>query len=117
MMDKIKTLPSSYREKKRYIIFKIISDEPVSFEELVKAVWRSSINLLGILGVAKTNLRVFPELYDAKKKIFVVRCLPKDVELIRLSVALITEINKKSVCIYSLGVAGTLKSVKTKYYL
>ncbi|MCD6274566.1 MAG: ribonuclease P protein component 2 [Candidatus Aenigmarchaeota archaeon] len=115
MKDKIKTLPSSYREKKRYVVFEIISDQKIEFEELIKSVFNYTINLIGILGVAKTNFRFMSDLYNEKKQIFVLRCLPKDVELIRLSMALITEINEKNVCIRSLGVTGTIKSARRKY--
>jgi ribonuclease P/MRP protein subunit POP5 len=116
MEDKTKTLPSSYREKKRYIIFELLSDEKIEFDELIKAIWSSTINLIGILGVAKTNFKFINDLYDKEKQKFVVRCLPKDVEVIRLALALITEINEKKVCIRSLGVTGTLKAAKIKFF-
>lgn len=115
MRDKIKTLPSSYREKKRYLIFEIISDKKIELGELIKSVFNHTINLIGILGVARTNFRFLQDLYDEKKQIFILRCLPRDVELIRLSMALITEINEKKVCIKSLGVTGTIKSARRKY--
>lgn len=115
MEDRTKTLPSSYREKKRYIVFEVISENKIEFEELIKAVFNYTINLIGILGVAKTNFRFMHDLYDEKEQIFVLRCLPRDVELIRLSMALITEINEKKVCIRSLGVTGTIKSARRKY--
>ncbi|RLJ01397.1 MAG: ribonuclease P protein component 2 [Candidatus Aenigmatarchaeota archaeon] len=115
MEDRTKTLPSSYREKKRYIIFEVISEQKIEFEELIKAVFSHTINLIGILGVAKTNFRFLHDLYDREKQRFVLRCLPKDVELIRFALSLITEINEKRVCIRSLGVTGTIKSARRKY--
>lgn len=111
----IKTLPSSYREKKRYIVFEVLSEQKIEFEELIKSVFSHTINLIGILGVARTNFKFLSDLYDKKKQRFVVRCNPRDVELIRLALALITEINEKKVCIKSMGVAGTIKSAKRKY--
>ena len=115
MGDRTKTLPSSYREKKRYIIFEVISEQKIEFEELIKAVFSYTINLIGILGVAKTNFRFLHDLYDREKQRFVLRCLPKDVELIRFALSLITEINEKRVCIRSIGVTGTIKSARRKY--
>jgi ribonuclease P/MRP protein subunit POP5 len=116
MKDKTKTLPLSYREKKRYIAFEILSDEKLEFNEIIKAIWSGTINLLGILNVAKTNFKFISDIYDKEKQRFVVRCLPKDVEYVRLSMALITVINEKKVCIRSLGVTGTLKAVKIKFF-
>jgi ribonuclease P/MRP protein subunit POP5 len=115
MEDRTKTLPSSYREKKRYLIFEVISEQKIEFEELIKSIFNHTINLIGILGVARTNFRFLQDLYDEKKQIFVLRCVPRDVELIRLSMALITEINEKKVCVRSLGVTGTIKSARRKY--
>lgn len=112
---KLKTLPSSYREKKRYLIFEIISEDEIELEELIKSVWHGAINLLGVLGVAKTNFKFISNLYDKEKQRFVVKCMPRDVELIRLALALITEINEKKVCIKSVGVVGTIKSAIRKH--
>jgi len=114
MGDKPKTLPSSCREKKRYITFEILASEKIEINELIKGVWSSVINLIGCLGVAKTNFKFINELCRNQK--FVVRCLPKDVELIRLALSLITEINGKKVCIRSLGVTGTIKAAKIKFF-
>jgi len=114
MRDKTKVLPPSCREKKRYIVFELLSDEKIEFNELIKAVWSSTINLIGCLGVAKTNFKFISELYNNQR--FVVRCLPKDVEFIRLAIALITEINEKKVCIRSLGVTGTIRAAKIKFF-
>jgi len=116
MKDKIRTLPLAYKEKKRYIVFEVISGKEIEFEELIKAIWSSTINLIGTLGVAKTNLKFLTDIYDKEKQRFVIRCLPKDVELVRLAIALITEINEKKVCIRSLGITGTLKSAKIKFF-
>lgn len=116
MKDRTKTLPLSYREKKRYITFEVLSEEKIEFEELIKSVWSNTINLIGVLGVAKTNLKFLSDLYDKEKQRFVVRCLPKDVEFVRLALGLVSEINEKKVCIRSLGVTGTLKSAKIKFF-
>jgi ribonuclease P/MRP protein subunit POP5 len=115
MKDKAKTLPSSYREKKRYVTFEVLSDEKVSLEDLIKSVRKAVLNTIGILGMAKTNFHIFTELYDEKKNRFVLRCMPKDVENIRLSLALVTEINEKPACFRSLGVSGTIKTSKKKH--
>ncbi len=115
MENRTKTLPSSCREKKRYLIFRVISDQKIEFEELIKAIFSNTINLFGSLRFGKTNFRFLQELYDTKQQIFVLKCLPKDVELVRLSLALIHEIHGKKVCIMSLGVTGTIKSARNKY--
>lgn len=115
MRDKLKTLPSSYREKKRYLTFKVISDSQVELKELSMALWKSVIYHMGLVGAAKTNFHVFTELYDPADKKFVIRCLPADVEMVRLSLALITEIEGKPACMASIGVSGTMRASKKKH--
>lgn len=116
MRDRTKTLPLSYREKKRYITFEILSEEKIELEELIKSVWSHTINFIGVLGVAKTNLKFLNDFYDEKKQRFVVRCLPRDTEFVRLALALVSEINEKKVVLRSLGVTGTLKSARIRYF-
>ncbi len=116
MRDRPKTLPLSYREKKRYITFEILSDNKIEIGELIKSVWSQTINFIGVLGVARTNLKFLNDIYDERKQRFVVRCSPKDVEFVRLALALVSEINEKKVVLRSLGVTGTLKSAKIKYF-
>ncbi|MBN2095252.1 MAG: ribonuclease P [Candidatus Aenigmarchaeota archaeon] len=115
MKDRPKTLPSSYREKRRYLTFKIISDEEIRPEDLAKALWRAVAGNMGVFGLAKTNFHFFRDLYEQSEKKFVVRCMPKDVEAVRLSMALITEINEKPASIVSVGVSGTMRSSKKKH--
>jgi ribonuclease P/MRP protein subunit POP5 len=115
MHDKLNTLPSSYREKKRYVTFKIISESEIGTNDLVKALWKNLINDMGVIDVAKTNFHFFTELYEQADKKFVIRCLPGDVEKIRLSFALITEIEGKPVCLASIGISGTMRASKKKH--
>lgn len=115
MRDKLKTLPSSYREKKRYLTFKIICDSPVDLKDLSRTLWKSVIYHTGLVGAAKTNFHVFTELYDPAEKKFVIRCLPSDVEMVRLSLALITEIEGKPATMLSIGVSGTMRASKKKH--
>jgi RNase P/RNase MRP subunit POP5 len=115
MKDSLSTLPSSYREKKRYVTFGIISESEISSKDLVKALWRNLITNMGIIEVAKTNFHFFAELYDPPEKKFIVRCMPGDVEKLRLSFALLTEIEGMPVCLASIGISGTMRASKKKH--
>lgn len=115
MTDKLKTLPSSYREKKRYVTFKIISEREFDAKDLVKALWKNLVSNMGLIDVAKTNFHFFTELYDPKDKKFVVRCMPADVERLRLSFALLTDVDGIPISIVSIGVSGTMRASKKKH--
>jgi ribonuclease P/MRP protein subunit POP5 len=115
MRDSIKTLPSSYREKKRYVTFKIISEKEFESEVLLKALMKSLLENMGAIDVAKMNFHFFSELYEPAEKKFVIRCVPGDTEKVRLSFALLTEIDGSPVCISSIGISGTIRASKKKH--
>jgi RNase P/RNase MRP subunit POP5 len=52
---KLKTLPS-LKERKRYIAFKVISQEPINYSNLEAAIWNTALEFLGEEGVSKTSM-------------------------------------------------------------
>ncbi len=113
--DKPKMLPSSLRERKRYLVFKVLSEKPIDFKELANAVWFSALNFLGELGASRAGIWFVKNLYNEKEKIGVIRCNHTYVEELRMSLALVKTIGDMNVTIKTLGVTGTIGSAKKKY--
>ena len=42
-----KILPASLRQPKRYVVFEIVSEHPITYQDLVNAVWSSTLSFLG----------------------------------------------------------------------
>lgn len=109
-------LPSSLREKKRYIAFKIIGEGKIEFSDLVNAVWHSILNLFGEMKTGSINFWLVKDSWDKKDQRGLIKCNHNHVADIRMALALLERIGDSKVCIKTLGVSGTMKSAKKKYF-
>ena len=98
----------------RYIVYNIISDEDIEFNEVSKAINIKTKNFLGDLEMSETMLWVMKD-YDKKSKTGLIRCKNTYVEKIRCVLALIGEIGEIKCIIRVRGVTGTIESAKDKY--
>jgi len=101
--------------RKRYLAFKIVSDQSVNKRDVADAVWNAVLRLFGEYGASQTNLALIE--YDQEKCWGIIRCSHRAVEMVRASIASVTEINEKPVAIHILGVSGTLKALRRKVSL
>lgn len=115
-MAEPKILPPSLRSHKRYIVFDIMSDEPIVYGELVNAIWNSMFDFMGELGVSESHLWFIHNLYDEKNQRCMIKCRHDAVERIRVMLSLIQTIGEVKCVIKILGVTGTIKSAKNKYF-
>ena len=73
-MARIKPILPSLREKKRYLVFKVISDKKKEdFKAVSKAIWDCSLQFLGEFGVANAGIWVLPDKYNDNKKMGIIR--------------------------------------------
>ena len=110
-------LPPSLRSHKRYIVFEIISDEPVAYNDLVNTIWNSTLNFLGELETSNVMLWSIQNLYDEKSQRGIIKCRHDFVENMRVILSLIQTVGETKVVIKVLGVTGTIKSARNKYLL
>jgi len=105
----------SRRMRKRYLAFKVVSEQSVSKGDVADAVWNAVLQLFGEYGASQTNLALIE--YDPEECWGIIRCSHRAVEMVRASVASVTEINEKPIAIHVLGVSGTLKALRRKVLL
>lgn len=108
-------LPPTLRIKKRYIVFQVYSEEKISFEDIVNAIWGSFLNFAGELNLALSRIKMIEDLWDEEKQICVIRCSHTAVELVRAVLILIDRIGDQRVVFRILGVSGTLNAAKRKF--
>jgi ribonuclease P/MRP protein subunit POP5 len=101
--------------RKRYLAFKVVSEQPVSKGNVADAVWNAVLQLFGEYGASQANLALIE--YDQEKSWGIIRCSHRAVEMVRASIASVTEINEKPVAIHVLRVSGTLKALRRKVSL
>jgi RNase P/RNase MRP subunit POP5 len=97
-------LKSILKDKKRYLLFKVFSEEKISEKEIAIEIFKNSgvfyskidpkIKFEGEFGIIKTN--------------------PKAVNDLERILAVITEINKKKAHILPIYISGSLKKIKEK---
>ena len=110
-----KQLPPTLRDIKRYVVFEIISDNHVTYKDVVEALWTSMSNFLGEMQASKAKIWVIQNLLDEKNKKGIIRCSHTYVEHTRVVLSLIQFIGESRATIKVLGVTGTIKSAKVKY--
>jgi len=100
------------RVKRRYLALRVVSEQPVNGRDVMDAVWKAVLQLFGEYGASQANLILID--CNPQKSYAIVRCSHKALEMIRASVASITEINGKPAAIHVLGVSGTLRALRKK---
>jgi ribonuclease P/MRP protein subunit POP5 len=106
--------PPSMREKRRYVIFRVISESPVEFVQVRDAVWNSILNWLGEDDAAKASIRIIRNLWSRKEQTGFVQCGPKYTDSVKIALGLVHQVGDSRAIIQSLRVSGTIKSGKEK---
>ena len=112
----MKTISPSLKEKKRYIVFEVISKSKIkAFSSVSRAIKASSLSFAGELGVANMGLQVLPEKYHEEEQMGIIRVSTDTVEELKASLALIQEIDGEPAIVRSVGVSGMLNKAEKKY--
>lgn len=110
---KLRKLPS-IREKKRYIVFRLHSNEPVAYQDAKNAIMNSINNWLGDNDMARARVWVIKNLWNQKEQSGFVRCSHRFVDELKVALGLVHQIGDQRVIIQSMHVAATIKSGKSK---
>lgn len=115
-MKQIKPILPSLKEKKRYVVFEVISENKMEdYKPVSEAIWESSLDYLGTDGAARAGIWVLPDKYNAAKQKGIVKVGHKYVDKLRASLALIQSINKHPVVVKTVGISGILRKAENKF--
>lgn len=89
-----------------------MSEQLLNEKDVIHTIWSAILKLFGEYGASQVNLALIE--YDPQKSYAVVRCLHKALEMVKASIASITEINGKPATVHIVGVSGTLKALRKK---
>ncbi|MFQ5815146.1 MAG: Rpp14/Pop5 family protein [Candidatus Hydrothermarchaeaceae archaeon] len=110
---RIKRLPPTLRERKRYVAFTVGCDDRLRRDEIVKLILREAMGFFGEKSMSGMNLRVLDFDEDSQEGFLV--CHHKSVGDVKVSLALVHNIDGRRVSIVPIGVSGTLRSLKRKF--
>lgn len=117
---KLKILPPSLRDSKRYISFEAISEVPLSREDLIPMIWEASLNFHGECKTSKLDLwimKVWSARSSRDKNVIkgIIQCNRGEESSVRAAILLITKFRGKRVVFHTLGISGTIKAGIKKF--
>jgi len=115
-MKKLKILPPTLRQKKRYISFQVIPEigEDFTYSDLEAGIWNTMLDFLGEEGVSKTSMWLLKDTWDPNTRIGVIKCNHKMTEKIIASLGLIDRLGDNRICFKIIRISGTIKGLNLK---
>ncbi len=113
---KLKPILPSLREKKRYLVFEVVSKEKINDANAVaNEIYSHSLQFLGQLEAAKAGIMVLNNKWIAHLQRGIAKVGHKHVDAVKASFVFIDKVNNQSVIFKSLGVSGILRKAESKY--
>jgi ribonuclease P/MRP protein subunit POP5 len=104
----MKPLPT-LKQKKRYLVFEIISDKKFTFNEIKDEMERAMKDFFGVLGLAKSSPTILEEKFNPEKQKFMIKINHKYVDELKSAIILSKSIKNNSIIVKSVIVSGTIK--------
>jgi ribonuclease P/MRP protein subunit POP5 len=109
----MKHLKPTLREKNRYVAFQLACSRKCSRDEIVKAIWNSTLRFLGELAAGKLSLWIMD--WNDEKQKGILKANHKSIKDLRVGLSMLNNIGGSEAAINVLGVSGTLKKTREKY--
>ena len=116
MTDKPQILPPTLRERKRYLAFKVISEQKLNYNDLSIAIWHAVLNFMGEFGTGEADIWIIKDSYKDDEQTGIVKCDHLAVDKVRAALALVQRIGDTRVVIRVLGISGTINATKKKFF-
>ena len=116
---KLKILPPHLRNKKRYLAFEVISERPLSRDEVISLIWGGAGSLYGSCGVSRFDIWVVKvwRCNSSRRNVMkgILRCNRDEVSQVRSVFPIINHFKGKRVVFHTIGVSGTIKAARRKF--
>ena len=108
---KQKLLKPSLREKKRYLVYGVISDTGMNYNNIKENILKTFKEYFGNIILSKADMR-FIEFKDNKG---IIRINNKYLDHLRATFCLLGKVNKEEIIVRSLGVSGMINKARSKF--
>ena len=113
---KLKPVLPSLREKKRYLVFELVSKEKIRDINMVSnAILHCSQRFLGQLGAAKAGIMVLNNMWNPELQRGVIKVGHRHADALKAALALANKIDGKDIIFRSVGVSGILRKAENNY--
>ncbi len=109
----MKPILPTLKEKKRYIVFEVVSDKKISENALEKGIQENVTRFLGELGVAKSGFMLVKDAIKGNKGI--IKTNVKYQDEMKMALNLMKNIGKEKVVVNVSGVSGILNKARKKF--
>ena len=114
-MQKQKPLLPSLREKKRYVVFEVISKKRITTANLAKTLHLSLLQYSGLKGAAKAGFMFLHNKYDPETQKGIIRVNHDAVDDLKAALALTDKVENEEVICQTKGVSGILQKAEKKF--
>ena len=108
----MKKLLPSLREKKRYVVYEILSDKGVNAGQAREAIYNNLLKMMGEIELGRAGMQILPD-YTMQRGI--IKISNKYVDTLKASFALMEKINNNKVIVASRGVSGAINKARSKF--
>lgn len=120
-MMKLKILPPTLREKKRYIAFKLYAQKSIQKEEVITLIWQNLINIYGEIKSNHVNLWLI-NMKEVQNPVHheykcIIKCRRGYEKETLTCLNSITTYKHNRIAIHTLSTSGTIKTLDKKYDL
>ena len=113
---KLKPVLPSLREKKRYLVFEIVSKEKINnIDQISSSIMNHSFKFMGQIGVAKAGIMVLKNKWNAELQRGIIKVGHRYVDDVKSALMLMSVIDNKDAIFRSLGVSGVLNKAEREY--
>lgn len=105
---KEKPLLPSLREKKRYLVYEILSNADFDAKEVSTSIKKNMLELFGLMGVADAGLMFMDNKFNAKTQRGFVRVTAKSLDPLRASFTFIHDIKGRKAIVRSVIASGMI---------
>ena len=109
----MKPILPTLKEKKRYLVFEIISEDKISKDVAQKTIMSECLKFLGELGISRSGLMIVNDQWSKNKGI--IKTNNKYLDEVKLALSLIKKMDNKKIIVNIVGVSGILKKAKNKF--
>jgi ribonuclease P/MRP protein subunit POP5 len=112
---RLKALLPSLRERKRYILFKVISEQSINYQLFKELLSSTILKFYGELTFGKFGFRILNERWNEKEQIGIIKCNHLYVPNIIVALGLLQRLGDRRVNVKILKVSGTIKSLLKEF--
>ena len=113
---KLKPVLPSLREKKRYLVFEVISKEKINeFAPVSNAIWHYCLQFLGQIGTARAGIMPLENKWNNETQRGIIKISHKHVDNVRAALSLAGKIDGKDAIFRSRGVSAILNKAESKF--